>query len=474
MTKTYPVPRSASPWLLLPLLSGIYWLVASQGFLGTLLAFMPGVLMVGGAVMAWSLQGAPRAYALVGLGALLGVLLGLPWWLISGLEGFWGLLGAVASALANARLSTRTVARVEGGVPPRESLVLDAKVALDEAMTGYFIVGAKMPSGTLAAEACGQAAELQALLDKRGVDRHPDRLHVAPSAPESGAVERAQSRHFGLTYDTLSFPSAFVADETLPGGAVWNHLDANRRVPLRIVRHSEPGRPWIVCIHGYRMGVPWMDFPLFQPARLVRDYGANVALPVLPLHGPRRIGLRSGDYFLDGDPLDLFHAECQALSDLRQTLAWIRAENPDAPIGVFGVSLGGYNAALLANHDADLAFVLAAIPVADFAEVLWRVMPPAHQGYFNHQGLDLAAYQALLRPVSPLSSEPKVAADRRFVLAAAADRVVPPGQAVQLAHHWGVEPAWYQGSHLSIRREAQTAAALEQAVVAAGWRLPMR
>ena len=36
------------------------------------------------------------------------------------------------------------------------------------------------------------------------------------------------------------------------------------------------------------------------------------------------------------------------------------------------------------------------------------------------------------------------------------------------------EPVWYQGSHLSIRRESQTLATVEQAVVAAGWRLPLR
>ena len=80
----------------------------------------------------------------------------------------------------------------------------------------------------------------------------------------------------------------------------------------------------------------------------------------------------------------------------------------------------------------------------------------------------------MLGPVSPLSSATRLAPDRRFVLAAAADRVVPPGQALQLAAHWGVEPVWYQGSHLSIRRESQTLATVEQAVVAAGWRLPLR
>lgn len=361
----------------------------------------------------------------------------MPWLLLSGTEGLWALLGTAASALINARQSVQMIAKTEGAAPPLESLKMDVKVALDEAVLGYFLVGAKMPSGVQAVEACEQARVLDAALAERGIHDHPERLHAVPPAPEPDSVDSTLENRWGVRYEAVQFPSAFRADDSLPGGAVWNHLDANRHVPLRVVRHSEPGRPWLLCVHGYRMGTPWLDFSLFGPGRLVNDFGVNVVMPVLPLHGPRRVGMRSGDFYLDGDPLDLFHAQCQALSDLRQSVAWIRGQDPQARIGVYGVSLGGYNAALLSNYEKDLDFVLSAIPVADFAETLWRVIPPAHQGYFANQGLDEACYSRLLSPVSPLSQQTRVAADRRFVLAAAADRVVPPGQAMQLAAHWG-------------------------------------
>lgn len=474
MKKTYAVPRSTPVLLAVPLLTGLYWLVASEGIFGSLLACVPGLLLVGGSMMVWWSPGEPRAYALTGLGAFFGVLLGVPWLLISGDEGLWALVGSVAGALVNARQSVQVIARVEGGAPVRESLKMDLKVALDEAVLGYFIAGARMPNGVQAAEACDQARALDETLSERGIYPQPERLHVAPPAPEADSVDSTLEHRWGVRYEAVQFPSAFRADDTLPGGAVWNHLDANRQVPVRVVRHSEPGRPWLLCIHGYRMGTPWMDFSLFGPNGLVNKFGVNVVMPVLPLHGSRRVGMRSGDFYLDGNPLDLFHAQCQALSDLRQTVAWIRGQDPQARIGVFGVSLGGYNAALLSNYEPDLDFVVSAVPVADFAETLWRVLPPAHQGYFTTQGLDEARYARVLGPVSPLSSATRLASDRRFVLAAAADRVVPPGQALLLAAHWGVEPVWYQGSHLSIRRESQTLATVEQAVVAAGWRLPLR
>src|SRR3546814_12664071 len=89
----------------------------------------------------------------------------------------------------------------------------------------------------------------------------------------------------------------------------------------------------------------------------ISDWSSDVCssdLPVLPLHGPRSTGLRSGDHYLDGDMTDLVYAESQALWDLRRTLAWLRANESGARVGVYGISLGGYNAALLSGYDKEI------------------------------------------------------------------------------------------------------------------------
>src|SRR3546814_21043756 len=84
------------------------------------------------------------------------------------------------------------------------------------------------------------------------------------------------------------------------------------------------------------MDAPWMDLNLFSPRWLHQKLGLNIIQPVLPLHGPRSTGWRSGDHYLDGDMTDLVYAESQALWDLRRTLAWLRANEPGARVGENG------------------------------------------------------------------------------------------------------------------------------------------
>jgi hypothetical protein len=192
-------------------------------------------------------------------------------------------------------------------------------------------------------------------------------------------------------------------------------------------------------------------------------------MPVLPLHGPRRVGLRSGDQYLDGNPFDLLYAQTQALWDLRRAVAWLRSQEDSPRIGVLGYSLGGYNTGLLVQYEKDLDFAIAGIPPTDFAAALWRHIPPAHRDYFEAHGLDIERYRRLLRPVSPLARPALPDRDRLYIFAGAADRVVLPDQAVAMGKHWGVPIQWYQGAHLTFRNERLVRSHIEAAMQRAGW-----
>jgi dienelactone hydrolase len=217
-----------------------------------------------------------------------------------------------------------------------------------------------------------------------------------------------------------------------------------------------------VCVHGYQMGRPLYDFTAFPPRWLHRGLGLNLLLPVLPLHGPRTVGWRSGDGFLGADVLDTVHAEAQAIWDIRRMLSWVRAEGA-TEIGVYGVSLGGYNAALLASLDEGLDRAIAGIPASDFARLFFRHRPTLEVRRAVERGIDEGCVADVLRVVSPLALAPRVPRERRFLFGAAADRIVPPEQVLDLWRHWErPRIEWYPGAHVSFGVHAEVRALVEE------------
>jgi pimeloyl-ACP methyl ester carboxylesterase len=256
---------------------------------------------------------------------------------------------------------------------------------------------------------------------------------------------------WGIDYEQLTFESGFELHADEPGRDRWLSYRANRTARAWVMRHRDANRPWLVCIHGYQMGRAGIDLLAFPPDWLHHGLGLNLVLPVLPLHGARKIGRRSGDGFLTGDILDCTHAEAQAVWDIRRILSWVRAQS-ERQIGVFGLSLGGYNAALLSTLDGDLACAISGIPLVDIPDVMIRHGLQSAIGGRGPEDLDVARMAEIMKVVSPVALESQVPVDRRFVFAAVADRLVPPEQACRLWEHWDrPRIEWYQGGHMTFR-----------------------
>jgi hypothetical protein len=460
-------PSRFNPWALFPLLAGLAWLQGGDGW-RWLLVLAPGLLLTASGVSMLLWPGDSRITRFMALGGLFGLILGLFWWASTAIS-FAALLLSAAAFLIAGRESLRSEPEVAGVPSPSLDLSLSAKAALDEALLAYFVGTADVPGGEKARATVKDMQDMHLQLRERGLLDQPEKLHRNPTAPES--VQTRSARIYGVDYQVLSFDSEFQPELSLPGGDRWASYTANRHTAAWVKRHEGEDRPWLVCVHGYRMGVPWMDMNLFPPRILHEKLGLNLLMPVLPLHGPRRAGLRSGDHFLDGDMTDLVHAESHALWDLRRHLAWLRAQGATR-IGVIGFSLGGYNAALLAQYERDLDFVIAAIPVADFASTLWGHLSPANRAYYEREGCSEALLRDCLSVVAPLSRPPLLAADRRFVFGGMADRLVPPAEVAKLARHWGVAPAWYNGGHLTFRGAGIVRDQLHAAMRVAGWTAP--
>jgi hypothetical protein len=250
-----------------------------------------------------------------------------------------------------------------------------------------------------------------------------------------------------IAYEHLTFTSGYAPHRDDPGRERWLAYEANATAHAWILRHRET-RPWIVCVHGALMGRPLLDLAAFRARWLHQRLRLNVAVLVLPLHGPRRAHRFPGnDFPVTVDPLDTLHGVTQSVWDLRRLLAWIRSET-EAPIGLQGMSLGGHTVAITAGFEPDLACVIAGIPVVDLSELFGGHLPERAM-YRDEYSKLMTASHRLLHLVSPLAFPPLVPPDRRFIYAGIGDRLVHPRRQVQqLVAHWERPvTAWYPGGH---------------------------
>jgi pimeloyl-ACP methyl ester carboxylesterase len=128
---------------------------------------------------------------------------------------------------------------------------------------------------------------------------------------------------------------------------------------------------------------------------------------------------------------------------------WLR-HGEDQPVGVYGLSLGGYTAALLAALEDDLACAIAGIPALDYVGLTRWVLPAWFLRLAEYGGIGLENVERLARVISPFVFAPRVPWERRFLYAARADRLVPPAGILELWEHWGRPRLdWYDGSHTS-------------------------
>jgi hypothetical protein len=444
-----PIPRwPPEAWL--PLLVGLYWLWSApgHGVPGFVFSVVPGCLLLGSGVAMLLMPGDLRISQFAAIGGVLGVVLGLPAFFV---VGFWhGLLliaGSAASFLAAGHHTVRLEPLPDEVPLPVETIGLAAQVACDEAILATMLLGTTRPRGEDLTRIPREIDEARARFADAGWLEKPADYHTTPPALTDPELRNASLR--GRSYEHLRFESGYEPRAGEPGRERWLSYAPNRNAHAWVLRHAGGDRPWLVCIHGYQMGKPGIDIRAFRPEWLHDQLGINLVLPVQPLHGPRTVFRRSGDGFLGGDILDTVHAEAQAMWDIRRLLSWVRAQG-EGPVGVYGLSLGGYATALLACLDEQLACAIPGIPATDFTRLFFRHSPSLQLREGEFHGLVEAHMQEVLRVVSPLALEPRVPRERRYLFAAVSDRLVPADQVRDLWRHWDrPRIEWYQGGHLT-------------------------
>jgi len=226
-----------------------------------------------------------------------------------------------------------------------------------------------------------------------------------------------------------------------------------------------PGRPRasVVALHGFTMGQPRIDAVVLLASQWYRR-GLDVVLLTLPYHGARSPSESrfSGEHFAVPHVARMAEAVRQAIYELRLVVRWLREQN-DAPVGVLGLSLGGYLSALAATLYDDLDFVVPMVPPVCIGDLAWRFysksrnFDPAAEPAFSYGEL-----RAAFRVHSPLAHPLRVPRERVLIVAGRGDRIVPPEHPNALWEHWG-RPAihWYSGSHLAPFRRGRIVEAID-------------
>jgi hypothetical protein len=378
------------------------------------------------------------------------------------------LRSGAAPLLLGARLAGRVGAASDPTLPAqRRGLGIASKIVLDEIFVVSELASASFVARREHRRVIFETEDALAFYEERGWIDDPSAFHRAP--PPLGRMTLSRVRRPRLPYLHMRWSSDYEPHPGEPGRGRWLGQRPTRTAHAWLLRHPGQPRPWLVCIPGYRMGQPLVDFAGFRARWLHQELGLNVAVPVMPLHGPRRVGRRGGDGFFTGDFVDTVHAQAQAVWDVRRLVDWLRAQGAPC-IGVYGVSLGGYTAALVASLQHELDCVIAGIPATDFVRLARAHAPALLVRAAERAGFSFERIERLLRVVSPLALAPRVAFERRFLYAGLADRLASPDQTRELWRHWGEPRAlWYHGSHVSFMWEPEVQALVAEALAVSGF-----
>ena len=262
--------------------------------------------------------------------------------------------------------------------------------------------------------------------------------HVA-SLPET--VQRA----LGFAPGAVNL-SALGIDRSADLPEKYLRAQANQTARARWFKHAGPARPCVVLIHGYLAGNYLIEERVWPVKRLFQS-GLDVVISVLPLHGARRAESRGylPPAFPSRDPRFTIEGFRQLVIDHRALFDYLRLAGAGG-LGVMGMSLGGYAAALLATVESSLRFAVFMVPLAaieDFAHKSGRMTGDMAQ--------QLAQRDALARAhpaISPFSRPSLLPSSRVITVAGESDLVTGLDQAHKLAQHFGGPMSVFHGGHL--------------------------
>ncbi len=284
--------------------------------------------------------------------------------------------------------------------------------------------------------------------------RDPTAFFQRPDKPVTVTRHRPPKPYFtpdgGRCWD-LRFESPFEPVNPRETADYLRHT-RNRTAHARYWKHEGGPRPTIIAVHGFSADPYWLNEWFFDLPRFYR-MGCDVLLFTLPFHGRRRERLApfSGHGFFAGGIARINEAFAQAVHDLRIVMDFLIQEERAPQVGITGVSLGGFTAALFAAVEDRLAFSIPNVPVVSLADLVLEWKPLGTWLRLALAGLrrPIEDVRRLVAATCPLSYPAAIPKERLMIVGGVGDRMAPPKHARILWEHWG-RPSlyWFPGSHL--------------------------
>lgn len=248
----------------------------------------------------------------------------------------------------------------------------------------------------------------------------------------------------------LAFDSAFTPlnPELTPH---YHRHQRNRRAHAQYWSHPDGPRPTLIFLHSYILDSYLANARWFCLPWLYR-HGYDLLLVTLPFHGPRREARHyfSGHGYVAHGLAHLNEAMLHAIHDVRVWMDFLEDRGVPA-MGVSGLSLGGYLAALLAAVEQRLAFCIPTAPAVSIIDNCFEWLPLRWlmQAGMQRSGTALEELRQATALHSALSYPARIGGERQLIIAGAGDRFTSPHLVRLLHQHWaGSRLLWFPGNHL--------------------------
>ena len=254
----------------------------------------------------------------------------------------------------------------------------------------------------------------------------------------------------GGNFEKLSWASSYETDNAEADN--YAQHAHNRRVCAYHWRHENKCRPTIIFLHGFAASA-WQLNSYFMRMEQMYHRGYDVVLATLPHHGVRSGKGRwlSGFNYISGGIHHLNHSVVQSTFDIRYLMDYLVVNLEAEQVGLCGMSLGGYTAALMAGLDSRFKFVMPIVPIVSIPDAMlaWRPLDRAIKKIIADHKVDISTLRNTMAAHSPLSFSPLLESNKLMIVAGVGDKMAPPTHAEQLQSHWGdCNIHWFRGSHV--------------------------